>query len=511
VVLGFFAAGSNGCVGDAGMLRRIASFLIAVAFLSAGASAVDVRLIGEKVSFTARDAPLQEVLRGFARAGVRVRADPGIQARVFGTPREEPVEDVLRKILEPFGYVLIWDVIEGPLGEYPKLAEIQVFPPGRPEKAALLRATPENFEVATGPDGRGPRFVPDEILIGFRAGTRRDEFERVVREIGGSVIECVKGVGVYRIRLPTGSNVPNLVEQLNRNPLVSRAEPNYVMEIIPPVCAGGAAAQDGEKREAASFARSAVAILDSGLLSLRELDGVVASAWDAIAPDRSPDDPVGHGTQMALIAGGSVAPLGGEESGQTAAGVPLIAVRAFDGNGRTSSFAMMRAIEYALEKGARVINMSWGSPTSSEFLETAIERAAGAGAIVVAAAGNEPTGLLMYPAAYPGVVAVSALGDDGALWPQSNTGAFVMFAAPGTARLPVGYKGPPGTYAGTSIASAYVSRALALYFDKHPKATAREAIAALKASARDAGSPGFDPKFGFGVVDGEAVMRLLQK
>lgn len=57
----------------------------------------------------------------------------------------------------------------------------------------------------------------------------------------------------------------------------------------------------------------------------------------------------------------------------------------------------------------------------------------------------------------------------------------------------MGYKGPAGSYAGTSIASAYVSRALALYFTQHPNATTAEAISALKAAATDAGAAGQDP------------------
>lgn len=476
------------------------------------ARALDVRLVGEKVSFKAQDVPLREFLEGFARAGVRVRMDLSIRAHVFGAANDEPVERVLRKILEPYGYVLIWDVIEGPLGPFPKLSEIQVFPVGQPEKAALLRALPEDFKVATGPDGRGPAFVADEILIGFRPGTRIDEFERLVREIGGSVIECVKSVGVYRIRLPEGANVLDLVAQLNRHPLVAQAEPNYVMDIIAPVPSEAARNQQstGKPRVVSSKAGSAVAILDSGWESIGGLESVVVNAWDAVAPDRPTSDPVGHGTQMALIASGLVPPLGSGEAIEVAGGVPLVVVRTLDGNGRTSNFAVMRAVEYAIEKGARVINMSWGSPASSDFLESAIQKAVSAGVVVVAAAGNEPTGQPMYPAAYPNVIGVSALDESGGLWPHSNTGTFITFSAPGMAALPVGYRGAPGRYAGTSIASAYVSRILALYFDKHPSASASEAIAALKAVARDAGVPGRDAQYGFGILDQEAIAKLLQ-
>jgi len=129
--------------------------------------------------------------------------------------------------------------------------------------------------------------------------------------------------------------------------------------------------------------------------------------------------------------------------------------------------------------------------------------------IVVASAGNEPTGKPVYPAAYPGVIAVSAVSPNGTVWDKSNHGDFVDLAAPGYATFPVGYQGPPGSYAGTSISSAYVSRSLGLYFAKNPTATSAQAIAALNSSLTDAGDKGKDPFYGGGVLDSTAVGRLL--
>lgn len=473
------------------------------------ATALDVQLIGEKVSFSANQTPLHDLLAAFAQNGVYVRMDPEIRATVTGTARNESVESVLHQILEPLGYVLIWDVVDGPLGEFPKLAEIQVFQPGRPEKAVPLPPPSENFAVATGPDGRAPRFAPNEILLGFRPGTRRDEFERLIREIGGSVLGCAKDVGVYWIRLPAGANVLDFVEQLKRNPLIAHAEPNYIMDVIAPI-AEKPSPQTQRARSSARRAKTVVAVLDSGILALDDFQGAVKLAFDAIRPDRPVTDPIGHGTQMALIAAGVLAPDGALLD-ESVPHVPIAAIRTLDDYGRTTSFTLMRAIEHALKNGARVINMSWGSPVASEFLEAAVRNAASRGAVIVAAAGNEPTGKPVYPAAYPNVVAVSGATSDGQLWSKSNTGLFVSFSAPAFATFPVGYKGPPGTYTGTSIASAFVAFALAQYFDQHPNASAQDAVEALKASAMDCGPVGRDPQFGYGLVNGEVVKRLLQQ
>jgi len=192
------------------------------------------------------------------------------------------------------------------------------------------------------------------------------------------------------------------------------------------------------------------------------------------------------------------------------AGAPVVAIRVFDDQGLTSNFDIMRSINYALSQGSRVLNMSWGADTPSQFLAADIAYAQSQDAVVVAAAGNEAASQAIYPAAYTGVIAVGALDASGRLWDQSNRGDFITLAAPGMANFPVGYQGPPGGYAGTSIASAYVAHALALYLAKHPSATAAAAQAALIAAVTDAGAKGKDALYGYGVLDRPALGRLLQ-
>jgi len=245
-------------------------------------------------------------------------------------------------------------------------------------------------------------------------------------------------------------------------------------------------------------------VLDSGLNQIGGLDDFITDRYNAIDPGAQPVDRAGHGTQMALVASGSVLP-GGAADGF--AGAPIVAIRAFDDNGTTSNFTIMRAIERAAEQKARVINMSWGSETSSEFLRDAIELAQSRGMIVVASSGNKPTGRPVYPAAYPGVISTSALESDGTPWSESNYGTTVRVAAPGTADFPVGHKGPPGSYAGTSISSAYVSRLLALYVSRHPDATPASVRTALEKSLSPLGPE--SGQYGKGKLDEDALNRLF--
>jgi hypothetical protein len=208
--------------------------------------------------------------------------------------------------------------------------------------------------------------------------------------------------------------------------------------------------------------------MDSGLRSDYANSPFVQAAYDAVSPGAEVGDELGHGTQMALIAAGAVNPLGaGPDS---PAGSPVIAIRAFDDNGFTSTYTLMRGIDYAIENGSRVLSLSWGSETSSSLLASAVRYAAAKGLLLIAAAGNAPTGNPVYPAAYDTVIGVGALNPDGEAWEQSNFGDFVAVTAPGLADLPVGYKGAPGKYAGTSIAAAYTARRVAAILNQNPDA-----------------------------------------
>lgn len=466
--------------------------------------AYELRIEGERIWIRTDNTPLQTIFADLVRAGIKVRADPTIDAKVSGREDNMEIGEALEKILKPFGYILVWSVVPGPLGDLPRLEEVQVFNREGPRRLEPFMPD-ENFNVVRGPAPDSPEFIADEILLAVKPGTNIEQFNVMLAQIGGSVISSVPELGIYRIRLPLNTNVPALVEALKNQGIVSRVEPNYAYRLPaqPPETLAASAPTSGGATRAAD-GTPMVAVLDSGLKALSSLEGLIAGSYDAINPDRAVTDTAGHGTQMALIASGAVPPAG-MTGGD--AGVPVYAIRAFDDNGYTSNFTLMRAIEAADAQGARVINLSWGSSTSSSFLQTAVQQAQGQGMIVVASAGNEPTGQPVYPAAYPGVLSVSALTADGSAWSLSNYGTTVDLAAPGTATLPIGYDGPAGGYAGTSIAAAFVSRQLALYLAANPDRTSAEAERALMSAVTPLEATA--NAYGQGALDTAALERLF--
>ena len=225
----------------------------------------------------------------------------------------------------------------------------------------------------------------------------------------------------------------------------------------------------GSMQDGPRWSTVAVAVLDSGLTTAGlAMEGLVAASFEALNPGDPITDTLGHGTQMALIASGVVSPDGVKGAAEDA--VPIIAVKVFDDNGFTSTSAVARAVEFALDRGARVLSLSWGSETRSGFLEYACDYARSRGAVVVASAGNEPSGTPVYPAAFESVIGVGALSPGGGTWEKSNYGEFVSLYAPGFAVFPVGYKGAPGTYAGTSISAAFAARHIAVRLTADPAA-----------------------------------------
>ncbi len=359
----------------------------------------------------------------------------------------------------------------------PRLAEIQVFRPGQKDLMRPLRKL-ATLSIARNPKD-GSFYVKDEILIRLKPGADLADLLKLLQETGGVLVGSYPELGIYRVRLPPGADVPALVEEIGKRGGAGIAEPNYAY----PVPTGPRELDWGSLKESYGDAYprtkgAPVAVIDSGLRPDAGLENFVLASLDALNPDKPLSDTGGHGTQMALIASGLVKPIGVQE--ESVAITPIIPIKAFDENGFTSNVLLMESIDFAIKNGARVMSLSWGSETKSAFLSEALEAAGAKGLILVASAGNEPTGDPQYPAAYPEVIGVGALAPNGKAWERSNRGDFVDVYAPGFASLPVGYMGDPGIYAGTSISAAFTANLIAGMLSKNPKATKQEILEALR-------------------------------
>lgn len=208
--------------------------------------------------------------------------------------------------------------------------------------------------------------------------------------------------------------------------------------------------------------------------------------YNAIEPLMPPEDDNGHGTHVAGIVGA----VGNNNIG--IAGVAwdtqLMAVKALNSNGKGASSTLATGIDYALQNGADILNLSWGGSAYSGVIENAIARAEANGVIVVTAAGNESSQNISYPSSssLPNIVSVGSVNNVGELSHFSNyhpTDVDVL--APGSGILSTWSKGTDAyiRLSGTSAAAPFATGSLALFLSEYPDDNYKVQIRRLIASS----------------------------
>jgi subtilisin family serine protease len=182
-----------------------------------------------------------------------------------------------------------------------------------------------------------------------------------------------------------------------------------------------------------------------------------------------------------------------------APGATIMPLRAFDDNGNSDLFTLAKAIRYAKQQGATVINMSFGTTTDSKVLKDAIDFAKNANVVLVASAGNNNTSAVQYPAAYSGVLAVAATDLNDRKASFSNFGSYVFVDAPGVHIMSAVPGGRYGIANGTSFSAPIVAGMAALIRSQHP--TGVSTTIANSTIPIDWKNPGYWFKLGHGRVD----------
>jgi len=252
-----------------------------------------------------------------------------------------------------------------------------------------------------------------------------------------------------------------------------------------------------------------VAVIDSGVNAGHpDLRGHVLPGIDYVREGGDgTSDEAGHGTTVAGLIAAS------RDDGEGVVGLApdakILPVRVLDSaNQYRDPLVVADAIVWAVDHGARVINLSLGSEKSDNALADAIDYAFARDVVVVACVGNVGTNAsspIWHPAREPGVIAVSGVGNDGKAWSGSLIGQETVLAAPASHLMgakPKGYEWVQGT----SFAAPLVSATAALVRSRYPQMTAANVVQRLIATARDAGLRGRDSRYGFGIVDPLAAL-----
>lgn len=238
-----------------------------------------------------------------------------------------------------------------------------------------------------------------------------------------------------------------------------------------------------------------IAVLDSGVMPDATFGVGRLRAFD-IGYGLYADPGEGHGTAVASLAAGAAADAPG-----IAPGADIFSIRVTDASGVSDMFTIAQAIVAAVDNGAQIINVSLGGYGGSAVLARAIDYAMQSGAVVVASAGNDQAGQLVWPAAYAKVVSVGATDADGLLVIFSNSGSQLQITAPGYAVQSAWIDGQRIYFTGTSASAPVVAGAIAAMMSAYPGMNAQEAWSVLQTHVVDAGAPGRDNDYGAGVLD----------
>ena len=247
-----------------------------------------------------------------------------------------------------------------------------------------------------------------------------------------------------------------------------------------------------------------IAVIDSGIdVKHPELVNAIADNFDALG---SKEGPHVHGTGIAGAIVSHARLMGSAPEAR------ILAIRAFGAapNGAEStSYVILKGLDYAAVHGAQVVNMSFAGPKDA-LIERAIAATVAKGIVMVAAAGNAgPKSPPLYPAANANVIAVTATDAQDRLFAASNRGSHIAISAPG---VDIFLPAPDEKYqmtSGTSFSAAYVSGLAALMLERNPALKPGEVHAILMKTARDLGAPGRDDLFGAGEADAFAAVSAV--
>ncbi|AZU64006.1 S8 family serine peptidase [Neobacillus mesonae] len=348
-------------------------------------------------------------------------------------------------------------------------------------------------------------FVDRELIVKFAPEVSSDERAAILGQVNAQEDSQLLDGDFTIVKVPKGSDLKNIAKSLVKNKQVVLVEPNYkfTKTYIPKepkfqkqwYLNKIQAPKAWDKTKGSSAIT--VAVIDDGVQQNHpELKGKMVKPYNAVTGGTQ-YTPQLHATHVAGIIAASFNKIG---IAGIAPNVKIMPINVFSGEQATSD-SLVRAIIYAADHNADIINMSLGSPRYSYPIEIAVNYAKSKGVLLIAAAGNDGSFLPEYPASYDNVLSVSATAQDDQIAYFSNRGNYIDLAAPGV-NIYSSISGSSYAYAnGTSMAAPVVSGVAALVRSRNSFLSPGQVASILKKSTVDLGTKGWDYLYGYGRID----------
>ena len=374
------------------------------------------------------------------------------------------------------------------------------------------------------------------VLVHFDKNTSAAAQKALIERVGGRKTSTIPRLGTAVVSVPL-AKTEAVLTTLERLPGVSYAETDGVVHAYavtvndPYLNSSSWQLANPNFPDAWSLTTGSsnivVAVVDTGVQPNHPDLGTLVPGYDFVNDDENTSDDEGHGTAVA----GIVAAQGNNDQG--IAGVcwqcRIMPVKVLDSEGLGTDSDVASGIVWAVDHRAEVINLSLGGPDSSQTLAGAVSYAQSRGVVVVAAAGNEGQWQVPdYPAAYPGVISVGAVGEADHYYDFSNWGSWVQVEAPGCTNTThwsdivrpdslyynlgdpdVSYYPTPSQFCGTSAAAPFVAGLAGLARSYNPSASALSIADAIEQTATPRPPVYGEGNSVYGFIDASAAIQAI--
>ena len=416
-------------------MKRLAVIICLCFAFSLGAGAQTNSLVwnsaGGKVSADIQSEQLWPLLEDIAhQTGWHIFVEPGADENVSTKFENLSTGDALKMLLGDLNFAFVPQT-NGPNHLY------------------VFRTT---MQAATRPVivAKSPRRVPNQLIIRVKPGT---DIDALAKMLGAKIVGRLDKDGIYLLQFADAAATDAALALLKSNSNTAEVDYNYYLD-PPPAAQGVSSAPLGPvslslNPPTDASGKVTVGLVDTAVQSLGNLDSFISKRISVADGSSADNGDITHGTSMAETILRAVASA---QSGGSS--VQIVSADVYGSGESATTWNVALGVQAVIDNGANVVNLSLGGAGQSSVLGSLIQTAESDGIVFFAAAGNEPVSTATYPAAYPGVNAVTAV-QNGQIAPYADYGGFVDMALPGQNIVYLGNQ--PYLVTGTSVSTAYAT------------------------------------------------------